>query len=298
MEAAGTTEHAAVWRAGSRRLGGSGRTLVMGVLNVTPDSFSDRGRYRDAEAALARGTAMLQEGADILDVGGESTRPGANEVSVRVECERVLPVIEGLISAAGPDAVVSIDTRKAVVASRALAAGATIVNDVSGGSDPEMFDVVREVGAAMVLMHMRGTPETMQSLTKYADVVADVVRALGERLDAATDAGIPAERLAVDPGLGFAKTAGQSLVLMRDIAAVRALGRPVVVGPSRKSFVGRVTRAGVDDRVAGTAGAVAWLIAQGVEVVRVHDVHDMVRVVRMVEAIREARPGWEPPPWP
>jgi dihydropteroate synthase len=209
---------------------------------------------------------MLEEGADVLDVGGESTRPGAGEVSVQVECDRVLPVIEGVVGAAGADAVLSVDTRKAAVASRALAAGATIVNDVTGGSDPEMFDVVRDARAAMVLMHMRGTPQTMQSMTDYTDVVADVGRELAERLAAALDAGIPAERLAVDPGLGFAKTAGQSLMLMREIAAFRSLGRTLVVGPSRKSFVGRITRAGVEDRAAGTAGAVAWLVAHGVDV--------------------------------
>jgi dihydropteroate synthase len=273
--------------------------MVMGVLNVTPDSFFDGGRYADVSAALARGLSMIEEGADILDVGGESTRPGADRVSAEEECARVLPVVEGLVArGASAEVPISIDTRTAHVASRALSAGATIVNDVSGGADPGMFAVVRDAAAGMVLMHMRGTPRTMQSRTDYVHVVDEVRGELRVRMDAALQAGVPAERLAVDPGLGFSKTAGQSLMLLRDVAALRELGRPLVVGPSRKSFVGRVTRADVDDRRDGTAGAVAWLAAHRVDVVRVHDVREMIRVVRMVEAIRDARPGQEPPPWP
>jgi dihydropteroate synthase len=274
------------WRAGSAELGMGARTFVMGIVNVTPDSFSDGGLYFDAVAAVAGGLAMAEAGADILDVGGESTRPGAAEVSVMEECERVVPVIKGLV--AEVDLPVSVDTRKAEVARAAIDAGASIVNDVTAGRDPGMFDVVRAAGAGMVLMHMRGDPATMQQLTDYDDVVREVHEALAERIRGAVAAGIDEERLAVDPGLGFAKTAEQSLLLMREIARFADLGRPVVVGPSRKSFIGAVLGTEVHDRIEGTAGAVAWLAANGANVVRVHDVPQMTRVVRMVDAIRSA----------
>ncbi len=282
-----------VWIAGGRPLPVGERTLVMGVLNVTPDSFSDGGRLLDLDAAVARGLAMVADGADVVDVGGESTRPGAEEVPVGEELRRVVPVIERLAAEAGVP--VSIDTRKAEVAAGALAAGASIVNDVSGARDPAMFGVVRDAGAGLVLMHMRGDPATMRELTFYEDVVGEVREVLARRVDAAVEAGVDAECLAVDPGLGFAKTAGQSLLLMKEVAAFLSLGRPLVVGPSRKSFIGAVLGgAGVDERLEGTAGAVAWLAAQGAHVVRVHDVREMVRVVRVVDAIRSAAP--EPTP--
>ncbi len=273
------------WRAGSAVLD-LGRTLVMGIVNVTPDSFSDGGLHFDEHAAVAGGLSMAEGGADILDVGGESTRPGAPEVPVVDECERVVPVIARLVAELGLP--VSVDTRKAEVARAAIDAGATIVNDVTAGRDPAMFEVVREANAGMVLMHMRGDPATMQRLTDYDDVVGEVRDALAERVRAAVAAGIDQDCLAVDPGLGFAKTAPQSLLLMREIARFRDIGRPVVAGPSRKSFVGAVLGTEVHDRLEGTAGAVAWLAANGASVVRVHDVPQMVRVVRMVDAIRGA----------
>jgi dihydropteroate synthase len=262
----------------------------MGVLNVTPDSFSDGGLYFDPEAAVARGIEMARDGADIIDVGGESTRPGSDPVPTEEEIDRVVPVIKRL--ATEVSIPVSIDTTKREVARAALAAGASIVNDVTGSSDPSMFDVVREAGAGLAVMHMRGTPKTMQELTDYQDVVADVKAWLARRVAAAVSAGIERERLAVDPGLGFAKTADQNLLLMRDVAAFAGLDRPILVGPSRKSFIGRILDAEVDDRVEGTAGAVAWLVANGAHIVRVHDVREMVRVVRVVDAIRSA--GREP----
>jgi dihydropteroate synthase len=273
-----------VWRAGAHTLELGPRTLVMGILNVTPDSFSDGGRFLDLEAAVAQGVAMARDGADIVDVGGESTRPGAPPVSVADEQRRTLPVVERL--AMELDVPISIDTRKHEVAEAATSAGAVIVNDVTAGSDPRMFDVVREREAGMVLMHMRGDPSTMQQLTGYRDVVAEVRDYLESRVSAARGHGIPEDRLAVDPGLGFAKTAAQSLALMRDVASLLALGRPLVVGPSRKSFVGLVTGTEVTERLEGTAASVAWLAAQGVHVVRVHDVREMARVVRMVDAIK------------
>jgi dihydropteroate synthase len=275
------------WRLGDVVLPCGARTYVMGVLNVTPDSFSDGGRYFDAEAAVEAGLAMVGDGADLLDVGGESTRPGAEPVPVDEELRRVVPVIKRL--AAEVPVPISVDTRKARVAEAAVEAGARVVNDVTAGSDPRMFEVVREAGAGMVLMHMRGEPRTMQALTDYRDVVGEVLGYLRDRLAAAEGAGVERERLAVDPGLGFAKTTEQSLVLMRDVGRFLELGRPVVVGPSRKSFIGAVLGTGVDQRMEGTAGAVAWMVGQGAHVVRVHDVREMVRVVRVVDAIRRAR---------
>jgi len=273
------------WRAGSAVLD-LDRTFVMGIVNVTPDSFSDGGVHFVVNAAVEGALAMAASGADILDVGGESTRPGAQAVPVGEECERVVPVIARLV--AELDVPVSVDTRKAEVARAAIDAGASIVNDVTAGRDAGMFDVVRSGGAGLVLMHMRGDPTTMQQLTDYDDVVGEVHDVLAERVRAAVAAGIDAERLAVDPGLGFAKTAEQSLLLMREIGRFEDIGRPIVAGPSRKSFVGAATGTEVHDRLEGTAGAVAWLAANGANVVRVHDVRQMARVVRMVDAIRGA----------
>jgi dihydropteroate synthase len=279
--------HVVRWRVGSRTLECGRRTLVMGVINVTPDSFSDGGRFLDHRAAVAAGIKMVQEGADLLDVGGESTRPGSNPVPPPEERDRVLPVIERL--AAEVDVPVSVDTRRAEVAESALDAGATVVNDVTAGSDPRMFDVVRRAGSGMVLMHMRGDPKTMQQQTAYRDVVGEVHEHLRGRVWAAIEAGIDGECLAVDPGLGFAKTADGSLLLMRHVERFLDLDRPIVIGPSRKSFIG-VALGGLDvsERLEGTAGAVAWLAGRGAHVVRVHDVREMVRVVRVVDAIRRA----------
>jgi len=261
----------------------------MGVINVTPDSFSDGGRFFDPEVAVAEGIRMVRDGADFLDVGGESTRPGSEPVPASVEIDRVVPVIKRL--AGEVDAPISVDSRKAEVARAALDAGASIVNDVTAGSDPDMFETVREAGAGMVLMHMRGDPKTMHQLTDYQDVVAEVRAYLAARVEAAADAGIDRERLAVDPGLGFAKTVEHNFLLMKEIATFLDIGRPLVVGPSRKSFIGKVLGTGVDERLEGTAGAVAWLAAQGAHVVRVHDVKEMVRVTRVVDAIRHAEPS-------
>jgi dihydropteroate synthase len=276
------------WKTRSRVVDCSARTSVMGVLNVTPDSFSDGGRFLDPRTAVDHGLAMVGDGADILDVGGESTRPGAEPVSAEEERARVIPVIERL--AAEADVLISVDTRKPDVAGAAVEAGASIVNDISGGRDPAMLDVVRDAGAGMVLMHMRGDPVTMQQLTDYGYVVAEVRDELRTRLDAAVDAGIDADRLVVDPGIGFAKTPEQNLVLMRDVHELFDLGRPVLVGPSRKSFIGKVLDLEVNDRLEGTAASVAWLVARGAHVVRVHDVKEMTRVVRMVEAIVRGTP--------
>jgi dihydropteroate synthase len=273
------------WRVGDRTLVCGPATLVMGVLNVTPDSFSDGGRFTDHEAAVEHGLEMAADGADLVDVGGESTRPGSDPVSVDEEISRVVPVVKRLV--AEIDVPVSVDTRKPEVASAALDGGATVVNDVSGARHPGMFDVVRGSGAGLVLMHMLGEPKSMQEDPRYGDVVDDVRSYLADRVDAATRAGIDRDRIAVDPGLGFGKTHRHNLELMRRVDEFHDLGLPVVVGPSRKSFIGRALGdVPVDRRLEGTAGAVAWLAARGAHLVRVHDVAPMVRVLRVVDAIR------------
>jgi dihydropteroate synthase len=275
----------AVWRCRDREFRLGERTLLMGVVNVTPDSFSDGGRFLGAGDAVKHGVQLAADGADILDVGGESTRPGAEPVPLEEELARVVPVIEGL-RAEVPEVAVSVDTRHPAVARAALAAGAVIVNDVTAASDPETIDAVREAGAGLVLMHMQGEPRTMQANPTYDDVVVEVRDFLAARIGEVVAAGVPRDRLCVDPGVGFGKTIAHNLAVLRDIGSFRALRVPVLVGASRKRFIGELT--GVDDpadRVEGTAGAVAWCAAQGVEVVRVHDVKEMARVVRVVDAI-------------
>ena len=276
-----------VWRVGERVFDCAERTLIMGILNVTPDSFSEDGRFFDPGEAAQHATQMVSDGVDVVDVGGESTRPGSDPVPAEDEIRRVLPVIEG-IAQNNPDLPISIDTRKAEVADRALAAGATIVNDVSAGGDPVMFDVVRKHDAAIVLMHMKGDPKTMQQSPEYEDVVGEVHGYLRERIEAAEFAGIEAERIAIDPGIGFGKNLEHNLELMRVIGAFLDLGRPVLVGPSRKRFIGTILDVPEDERVEGTIGAVAWLVSRGAHVVRVHDVGEVVRAVRVIDAIVRA----------
>ena len=259
----------------------------MGILNVTPDSFSDGGRFLDLATAVAHATRMVDDGADILDVGGESTRPGSEPVSAEEELSRVRSVIERLVEQ-HPAIPVSIDTRKADVAAAALDAGATIVNDVSGGVDPKMFDLVREREAALVLMHMKGDPKTMQEAPRYDDVVGEVHEYLRQRIEAAELAGIDPERIAVDPGIGFGKDLDQNLELMRGVGALLDLGRPVLVGPSRKRFIGAILDLPEDERVEGTIGAVVWMVARGAHIGRVHDVREVVRAVRVADAIARA----------
>ena len=264
------------------------RVLIMGVLNVTPDSFSDGGRYPDVAAAVARAEAMEADGADLLDIGGESSRPGAQPVSLEEELARVLPVVSAL---AGRVRVpISVDTTKAEVARRALDAGAAVINDISAlRGDPGMADVVARSRAGLVLMHMQGTPAMMQDHPAYASVVEEVGDFLQARVDAAVSAGIDRERIAVDPGIGFGKTGEQSLALMGGLAAFLSLGRPIVIGPSRKSFVGAVLERPVHEREWGTAAAVAAGVLQGAHVVRVHSVAQMRDVARVAQAIREAK---------
>ena len=273
-----------VWRVGERAFDCSERTLVMGILNVTPDSFSDGGRFLDRASAISHATRMVDDGADMLDVGGESTRPGSTPVSMDEELERVHPVIQRLAEL-HPAVPISIDTRKARVAAEALDAGATIVNDVSGGADPAMFEVVRGRDAAVVLMHMRGDPTTMQEAPQYNDVVGEVHEYLRQRIEAAELEGIDPERIAIDPGIGFGKDLDHNLELMHGVGSFLDLGRPLLVGPSRKRFIGTILDLPEEERVEGTVGAVVWMVARGAHLVRVHDVKEVVRAVRVSDAI-------------
>lgn len=274
------------WKCGTKTLPVDTRAHVMGVLNVTPDSFSDGGRYLSRDAAVARAEQMLADGADIIDIGGESTRPGAAEVTVDEELARVLPVVEAVASTG---AVVSIDTSKAEVARAACDAGAVIVNDVSAlRFDPKMAQVVSDHGAGLVLMHMLGSPRTMQNDPVYADIVGEVKAALTGWAEQAQKTGIARESIAIDPGIGFGKTVEHNLKLVQATAELVATGYPVLIGASRKSFIGHVLDLPVEQRVEGTAGVVAWAVAGGAQLVRVHDVAHMSRVVRMVDAIRRA----------
>jgi dihydropteroate synthase len=256
----------------------------MGILNLPPDSFSDGGELSGVDDALARAGAMVQAGAGILDVGGESTRPGAEEVPAAREIRRVAPVVEAL--ARRFDVPVSVDTRKAEVARAALDAGAVIVNDVSGlAHDPEMAGLVAARRAGLVLMHMRGTPATMQERAVYEDVVEAVVRELRAALDRARSAGIGADRVVVDPGIGFAKTPEQNLSLLRGLPGLLELRRPVLVGPSRKSFLGHLLKVRTRERLAGTLASCVLAYLAGVRLFRVHDVAPAVQALTVAEAV-------------
>lgn len=261
------------------------RTLVVGILNVTPDSFSDGGIHLSVEAAVTHARQMLEEGADIIDVGGESTRPGADPVALDEELRRTVPVIEALM--ARHPAPISIDTRKAEVARQACQAGAVMINDVSAlTADREMERVARDTGAAVCLMHMRGTPRTMQENPRYGDVVREVRAYLADRAARAIEMGIPSERIVVDPGFGFGKTLEHNLELLRRLCEIADLGYPVMVGTSRKSMLGTLLGgAPASDRLEGTAATVALAIANGASLVRVHDVRAMARVARVADAV-------------
>lgn len=291
-----------IWlcRGGSLRCGL--RPLIMGILNVTPDSFSDGGRYFTGDKAVRRGLKMIGEGAVIVDVGGESTRPGAGAVSADEESRRVVPVIERLCEQicrrkadgrCARDVLVSVDTMKAVVARRAIAAGAGIINDVSAlTGDRRMIDVAGETGAGVVLMHMLGNPRVMQKHPKYDNVAVEVARYLGGRLKAAVRQGLDYERLAVDPGIGFGKTLKHNLELLVGLHMLRMFHRPVVVGVSRKSFLGRITGEPAGRRVAASVAALSFSVLNGAHVIRVHDVRESADAVRVVGALAaQARCG-------
>jgi dihydropteroate synthase len=263
------------------------RTYLMAVLNVTPDSFSDGGRFNTVPRACAQALRLVKAGADILDIGGESARPGAVPVSLQEELDRVLPVIIGIREQLG-DLPISIDTTKASVAKAAVEAGANWVNDISGGMlDPDMLDIVASLGAPICLMHMRGTPKTMRSLTDYQNLVQEIGDFLEQRIQVAIDCGIAAENIIIDPGIGFAKTANQSIELLKNLDVLRKrFSYPLLVGVSRKSFIGHILdRPNPHDRLWGTAAACCVAIERGADILRVHDVTEMQDVLRVADAL-------------
>jgi dihydropteroate synthase len=261
-------------------------TKLMGVVNVTPDSFSDGGLFLDPEAAIAHGRQLAAQGADLLDVGGESTRPGAQAVRAAEERERIEPVVGGLAGGGGAGVPVSIDTSKASVAAAALDAGAEIVNDVTAlRADPELAALCADRDCGLVLMHMLGTPRTMQDNPTYDDVVDDVKSFLAERVEAAMAAGIDEERIYIDPGIGFGKTLDHNLELLRRLGELRDLGRPIVVGTSRKSFIGKLTEREVDERLGGTIASNVLAAIAGADVVRGHDVLELRQAIDVAETI-------------
>jgi dihydropteroate synthase len=254
---------------------------LMGVVNVTPDSFSDGGLYLDPERAIAHGEELVRDGAEILDVGGESTRPGAEEVSAEEELRRVEPVVEGLAGV-----TVSIDTSKLAVAEAALDAGAEIVNDVTAlRGDPEIGALCADRGAGLVLMHMQGSPRTMQEDPVYEDVVDDVKAFLAERMEAAVSAGVDEQRIWLDPGIGFGKTVDHNLELLARIGELRDLGQPLVVGTSRKSFIGKLDGSEASERLGGTIASSVLAAVEGADVLRVHDVSEVRQAMTVATAI-------------
>jgi dihydropteroate synthase len=270
------------WKVAGRELS-LHRPLIIGVVNVTPDSFSDGGRFFGGAAAVAHGERLMAEGADLVDVGGESTRPGAEPVDEEEELRRVMPVLSTLAEAG---ALVSIDTAKPSVAKAALAAGAVVVNDVTGGSDPEMARVVAAARAGVILMHMQGTPRTMQINPAYRDVVGEVAAFLSQRAELAEESGVDHDAIAVDPGIGFGKSLDHNLTLLRDLSAFTRLGYPVAVGTSRKAFLGSVT--GVTeptDRDLATAVSSALAVERGADLIRVHNVSACKEAVAVALAI-------------
>jgi dihydropteroate synthase len=262
------------------------RPVVMGILNVTPDSFSDGGSHNAPDAALAHGREMLSSGAAVIDVGGESTRPGADPVTPEEEIARTLPIVEALAS---EGAIISIDTMKSQVAEAAVKAGAKIINDVSSGThDPEMGRVAASTGAGLVLMHMQGEPRTMQTAPSYANVTEEVSSYLRGRAEAMEALGVASESIILDPGIGFGKTLEHNLSLLAQVALLGSCGYPVLIGLSRKSFIGKLTGRGVNERLAGSLAGLVWCIMKGVHVLRVHDVPETLDAVKMIEALKKA----------
>lgn len=276
-----------------RTFGWGRQTYLMGVLNVTPDSFSDGGQFNTLDSALTQAHKMVADGADFLDIGGQSTRPNAEDVTLDEELDRVIPVIEALRQHdAFSQVPISVDTTRSQVANAAIAAGADLINDISGATfDAEMLSIVAKLGVPIVLMHIRGTPKTMQTLTDYEDLIGEMLQFLEARLQAAIAAGIDRSQIIIDPGIGFAKKAAQNLEILRQLPAFRALGCPILVGVSRKSFIGQIlNEPDPQSRVWGTAAACVSAIVGGTDILRVHDVLEMHDACRVADAI------WRPYP--
>jgi dihydropteroate synthase len=279
-----------LWHVRDRKLAIGYRPLIMGIVNVTPDSFSDGGRYATTEAAVAHGLALVEQGADLLDIGGESSRPGAVPVALDEELRRVIPVVEALVRQS--TVTLSVDTTKAEVARQCLERGVHIINDITAlAGDPQMLEVARTFDAGIVLMHVQGTPATMQVSPQYEDVVREVNRFLEERMRVVTAGGVAIERIALDPGIGFGKTRQHNLEILAHLEAFQRLGRPVCLGVSRKGFMGSLLNRPVSEREAGSLAAVCSAVGrQAAQIVRVHDVagsRDALTVLDAIEAIRE-----------
>ncbi len=263
----------------------SAKTHIMGILNVTPDSFSDGGLFFDKDKAIRRGLQMEDDGADIIDIGGESTRPGSDSVAAEEELRRVIPVIEALSRRVS--APISIDTNKPYVAKKALEAGAAMINNIMGvNTDEQMARAAAAAGAVIALMHIKGVPKTMQDEPVYEDLLGEIIAALKKAVDAAQACGVESDRIIIDPGLGFGKTPRHNLEIIRRLSEFRALGKPVLIGPSRKAFIGATL--GIKEpreRLIGTAAAVAMAAANGADIIRVHDVREMAQAVKLADAI-------------
>ncbi len=275
-----------IWTCRRRDTDCGARTQVMGILNVTPDSFSDGGHFLDPAQAVARGLQMAEQGADIIDVGGESTRPGSSPVSAAEELERTVPIIRALRRKT--EVLISVDTRKAAVAAAALDAGADILNDVSALSDPGMAEAAAQAGAGVILMHMRGTPETMQENPLYGDVAAEVRSALEERMAFAVARGLRPEQLVLDPGIGFGKTTEHNLALLNGIPLLAAAGRPVLIGASRKRFIGQLLDREPQERLAGSLAVAVFAVLRGAHLLRVHDVKESCDALKLVDTLRRS----------
>src|SRR5579875_1227046 len=276
-----------IWQLRDRTLTPGAPPLILGIVNVTPDSFSDGGQFLDADAAVAHGLNLVEQGADLLDIGGESTRPGSLPVPLEEELSRVIPVVRRL--AALTSTPLSVDTNKAEVARQALEAGAHVINDVTAlRGDPRMAEVVRSYGAGIILMHMQGTPATMQIAPHYEDVVAEVTDFLQARLQTCLDLGIAASQVVLDPGIGFGKTAKHNLQLLAHLEALQRLGRPVCLGVSRKGFLGKMLNRPLQQRLASSLAAACYALVRGsAQILRVHDVAETRDVVVLVNALRE-----------
>jgi dihydropteroate synthase len=267
-------------------------TGIMGIINVTPDSFSDGGKYANVEAAVMRAKQMVADGADIIDIGGESSRPGAEPITANEECRRVIPVVQAL--AEQFQIPISVDTYKAKVAREALSAGACVINDITAlHGDPNMCQIVADAQAGVILMHMQGVPATMQKTPTYQNVVAEVHAWLTEVASQAVDRGIDSSRIMIDPGIGFGKTFDHNLEILRHLMQFRGIGYPMLVGVSRKKFIGRILDLPVHQREEGTAATVAWSIINGANVVRVHDVAKMKQVAQVIDTICRTKPDRE-----
>ncbi|MEW5766165.1 MAG: dihydropteroate synthase [bacterium] len=268
---------------GRYRLPVGERTLIMGILNITPDSFSDGGEFFDYDRAISRAHRLVEEGADIIDIGGESSRPGSLPITPSEELDRIMPVLRRLVREI--DLPVSVDTYKPEVARAAIEAGASMINDITGLRDPAMVEVVAGSNCGVVIMHMAGSPRDMQINPSYRDLLGEVSDFLRQAVSRAVEAGVEPQRIVIDPGIGFGKTVEHNLEILRRLGEFKSLGQPILVGPSRKSLIGHVLNLPVEERLEGTAATVTAAILHGADIVRVHDVKQMKRVAKMADAI-------------